>query len=88
MIADEAPPNRAVSYSPDGMHFKSAAEIDVHLSDPGVLRRDCNPGFGIGVEWGLSQLYDERKVFTNQLGQRQSSSYIVRWDCDMRVAAP
>ena len=87
LIADEKPPNRAVYYSPDGYRFEKAADIDVRISDPGVFSADAfdDSGYGKGAGWGLSQLYDDNKRFTNQLGRRQSSSYVVRWDCDMRV---
>ena len=89
LIADERPPNRAVHYSPDGCRFEKAVDIDVRISDPGAFSEDAfdDSGYGKGVSWGLSQAYDEKKVFTNQLGSPQTSSYIVRWDCDMRAPA-
>ena len=89
LIADEKPPDRAVYYSPDGYRFEKAVDIVAHISDPGVFSADAfdNASYGSGVAWGLSQLYDENKQLTNQLGRPRFSSYVVRWDCDMRAPA-
>ena len=60
-----------------------------HISDPGVFSADAfdDTSYGSGVAWGLSQLYDENKQLINQLGRPRFSSYVVRWDCDMRAPA-
>ena len=89
LIADEKPPDRAVYCSPDGYRFEKAVDIAAHISDPGVFSADAfdNTSYGRGVAWGLSQLYDETKQLTNQLGRPRFSSYLVRWDCDMRAPA-
>ena len=82
LLADARPPNRAIHYSPDGLQFQKTSDIDQPISDPGVYSPDAftNTQYGQGVSWGLSQLYEESKLF-------QTSAYLVRWDCSMLAPA-
>ena len=69
--------------SPDGRHFEKAADFDAAISDPGAFSADKfqNVSFSKGANWGLSQLYEEKKTIgdksQNIVG---ASAYIVRWD--------
>jgi hypothetical protein len=87
LIGDARPPNRALYYSRDGRHFKKTVDIDAAVSDPGVFCPETfdDGSYGRGVQWGLSQLYEVRERSTDQSGIAVASSYIVRWDCDMRA---
>jgi hypothetical protein len=83
LIADVHPPHRGLYYSPDGRHFEKATDFDAAISDPGAFSEDKfeNVTTSEGVTWGLSQLYEEKKVIgdkkQNIVG---ASAYIVRWD--------
>ena len=89
LIGDVKPPDRALYYSSDGRHFRKAAEIEVGISDPGVFCPDVydDVRYGKGVQWGLCQGYEERKLPADESGIIVASSFIVRWECDMRAPA-
>ena len=83
LIADVGPPYRGIYYSPDGRHFEKATDFDAAISDPGAFSPDkCdNVSYSKGVNWGLSQLYEEKKKIVDK-SQKISgaAAYIVRWD--------
>lgn len=88
LIGDTRPPNRSLYYSSDGRHFQKMADIDAAVSDPGVFCPEAfdDVSYGNGVQWGLSQLYEIKEQAADRSGITVASSYLVRWDCDMRTA--
>ena len=83
LIADVGPPHRGLFYSPDGRHFEKASDFDAAISDPGAFSPDKfrDLPHSDGVTWGLSQLYERKKVICDpKQNIAGASAYIVRWE--------